>query len=100
MSKKSVIARNEKRKNICLEYFSVRKNLITKIKKSKTIEEKMILLEEFEKIPRDSSKTRIRNRCAITGRPRGYFRYFGLCRNAFRDFAHKGFIPGIIKSSW
>lgn len=56
--------------------------------------------EELQKLPRDSSPTRLRNRCALTGRPRGYMRKFGVCRNVFRDLALSGRIPGVRKSSW
>ncbi len=51
-------------------------------------------------LPRDSSRVRHRNRCALTGRPRGFLRKFGLCRNQFRDLALKGELPGVTKSSW
>ncbi|WP_259289728.1 30S ribosomal protein S14 [Candidatus Nasuia deltocephalinicola] len=55
---------------------------------------------DFQKIPRNSNPTRIRNRCYITGRPRGVFRRFGLSRCMIKDLAFKGFIPGLFKSSW
>jgi small subunit ribosomal protein S14 len=54
----------------------------------------------LSKLPRDSSAVRLRNRCHITGRPRGYIRQFGICRNLFRDWALNGKIPGVTKSSW
>jgi small subunit ribosomal protein S14 len=56
--------------------------------------------EELQKLPRNSSKVRQRNRCQITGRPRGYMRQFGLCRNQFREMALAGKIPGVTKCSW
>ena len=52
------------------------------------------------KLPRNSSRVRLRNRCALTGRPRGYYRKFGLCRNMLRELAHRGELPGVTKSSW
>lgn len=54
----------------------------------------------LDKLPRNSSVVRLRNRCQITGRPRGYMRYFGICRNTFRDMALDGKIPGVRKASW
>ncbi|RDW17660.1 30S ribosomal protein S14 [Oceanobacillus arenosus] len=56
--------------------------------------------EELRKLPRDSSSTRLHNRCSVTGRPRGYIRKFGMSRIALRELAHKGRIPGVKKSSW
>jgi small subunit ribosomal protein S14 len=56
--------------------------------------------DALQKLPRNSSKTRIRNRCMLTGRPRGYIRQFGLCRNQFRELALSGRIPGVKKASW
>ncbi len=55
---------------------------------------------KFQKLPRDSSPVRLRNRCALTGRPRGVYRKFGLGRNKLRDLAMKGEVPGVIKASW
>ncbi len=57
-------------------------------------------LGELDAMPLNSSKVRLRNRCMLTGRPRGYLRDFGLCRNQFRDLAVKGHIPGLRKASW
>jgi small subunit ribosomal protein S14 len=54
----------------------------------------------IQKLPRNSSPVRLRNRCSITGRPRGYMREFGICRNVFREMASFGLIPGIKKASW
>jgi small subunit ribosomal protein S14 len=56
--------------------------------------------EALDKLPKNSSAVRLRNRCQITGRPRGYMRYFGICRNTFRDMALDGMIPGVSKASW
>ena len=55
---------------------------------------------QIEKLPRDSNPIRLRNRCNLTGRPRGYYRKFGLSRIALRELANKGFIPGVTKASW
>jgi small subunit ribosomal protein S14 len=56
--------------------------------------------DALQKLPRNSSKVRVRNRCQLTGRPRGYMRQFGLCRNQFRELALEGRIPGVKKASW
>lgn len=56
--------------------------------------------KKFQSLPRDSSPSRIRNRCRITGRPHGFYRKFGLARNKLRESAMQGFIPGLVKSSW
>jgi len=56
--------------------------------------------EALDKLPRDSSAVRLKNRCQLSGRPRGYMRYFGVCRNVFRDMALDGKIPGVRKASW
>lgn len=56
--------------------------------------------EALDKLPRNSSSVRQKNRCALTGRPKGYMRKFGLCRVVFRDMAHSGLIPGVTKASW
>ena len=56
--------------------------------------------EGLQKLPRNASPTRLRNRCSVTGRPRGYMRDFGISRNVFREMASKGLIPGVTKASW
>lgn len=65
-----------------------------------SIEEKYAVLSEFEKLPRDSARVRISRRCRITGRARGVYRKFGICRNILRELAMKGEVPGLVKSSW
>jgi small subunit ribosomal protein S14 len=65
-----------------------------------SLEETFSLNEKLQKLPRNSSRIRLRNRCWKTGRPRGYFRFFGLCRNALRELANDCFLPGITKASW
>ena len=100
MAKKSMLEREKKRKTLVLRYATKRKLLVDELKKATTLESIFELSEKLQKLPRNSSKVRVRNRCWKTGRPRGYFRYFGLCRNAFRELAHDCFLPGIIKASW
>jgi small subunit ribosomal protein S14 len=93
--------RNEKRKNISLKYEKKRISLKNLIKENRGNTEKVFMLsQELALLPRSSSKTRVTNRCFITGRPRGNYRRFGLCRNEVRRLASFAEIPGIKKSSW
>lgn len=89
MAKKSVIARQRKREATVAKYADKR----AKLKAEGN-------WEELQKLPRNASPVRLHNRCALTGRPRGYMRKFGVCRNVFRELAVEGKIPGIRKSSW
>jgi small subunit ribosomal protein S14 len=100
MAKKSMLEREKKRKELVKKYSEKRKIIGNKLKLAKTLDEIFDLNEKLQKLPRNSSKTRIRNRCWKTGKPRGYFRYFGLCRNALRELAHDCLLPGVIKASW
>lgn len=89
MAKKSVIARNNKRAKLVQKYAKKRAEL-------KAAGD----YEALQKIPRNASPVRLKNRCAITGRPRGYMRSFGLSRIKFRELANEGKVPGVKKSSW
>ena len=89
MARKSLIAREVKRARLVTKYAALRKQLKEEGK-----------WDELDKLPRNSSKKRLHNRCKLTGRPKGYMRRFGLCRNVFRDMALSGKIPGVTKSSW
>jgi small subunit ribosomal protein S14 len=89
MAKKSVIARETKRRKVVAQYAERRAQLKAEGN-----------YEELQKLPRNASPVRLHNRCSLTGRPRGYIRKFGLSRNMFREFALDGKIPGIRKSSW
>ena len=89
MAKESMKARQRKREAMVARYAEKR----AKLKAEGNY-------EELQKIPRNSSPVRLRNRCKITGRPRGYMRVFGVCRNQFRQLASDGKIPGVTKSSW
>lgn len=100
MTKKSILARQKKREYLVNKYSEKRKQLSNLILKTKSVPEKFHIYKKLQKLPRNSSKVRLRNRCWTTGRPRGYFRFFGLCRNIIRCFGHQGFLPGIIKASW
>ena len=101
MAKKSKIAKNERRKVLVDRYAEQRAELVAIIKDPETnYDAKREAYAKLAKLPRDSSATRYRNRCGVTGRPRGYFRKFGMSRLALRELAHNGELPGIRKSSW
>lgn len=100
MAKKSMLERENKRKNLAAKYFKIRKELLLKLKSVNSLNEKLELNERLQKLPRNSSSIRLRNRCWKTGRPRGFFRFFGLCRNAIRELAHDCYLPGVTKASW
>lgn len=100
MAKKSMIEREKKRIQLTKKYSEKRSNLIQEYKKEKNFNLKLDIHAEIQKLPRNSSKTRIRNRCWKTGRPRGVFRDFGLSRHVFREMAHQCLLPGVTKSSW
>lgn len=89
MAKKSKVVKEKKRQEIVAKYADLRRELKAKGD-----------YEALQKLPRGSSPTRLKSRCELTGRPRGYLRKFKLSRIAFRELAHKGQIPGITKSSW
>ena len=96
-----MIAREEKRKKLVVTYAAKRKELARIISAADTsgVDQFQAMIE-LQKLPRDSSPSRKRNRCAITGRPRGNYRKFGLCRNKLREVIMRGEAPGVVKSSW
>ena len=101
MAKKSKIARNEQRKATVAKYAARRVELVKVLKDpNATLEEKYEAQRKISRMPRDASATRIKNRCALTGRPRSYYRKFGLSRIALREEALNGNLPGVVKSSW
>ncbi len=101
MAKTSKIKKNEQRRAIVAKYAARRAELKAIIKNPKTSEEKRAdAYAALRKMPRDASPVRIRNRCAMSGRPRAFVRQFGLSRIAFRDMSLAGFIPGVRKASW
>ena len=101
MAKKSSIVKNLKRQRLVELYSSKRSELLSIIKDPKTsIEVKRLAYMKIEKLPKNANPIRIRNRCNLTGRPRGYYRKFGLSRIALRELASKGRIPGVKKASW
>jgi small subunit ribosomal protein S14 len=100
MAKKSMIEREKKRILLHKKYALKRSSLLEKYQNEKSFNLKLELHSKVQKLPRNSAKTRIRNRCWKTGRPRGYFRDFGLSRNVIREMAHQCLLPGVTKSSW
>ncbi len=101
MAKISIINRNEKRIKLVKKFAEQRLALFKVINDSKHSEDERNLARvTLQNLPRDSSPVRVRNRCSLTGRPRGVYSKFGLGRNKLREIAMSGKIPGIIKASW
>ena len=101
MAKTSLKQREEKREKLVAKYAKKRAELKAIIDDAKRSDEERYLARlEVQKLPRNANPTRLRNRCALTGRPRGTFRMFGLGRNKIRELAFKGDIPGLVKASW
>ena len=101
MAKLAVVLRQQKRVKTVAKFKAKRAQLLEVIYDSRATEEaKETARAKLQKMPRDASPVRLRNRCALTGRPRGVYRKFGLGRNKLRDLALKGEVPGIIKASW
>lgn len=101
MTRLALIERENKRTHLVAKYAAKRKALFDVINdSSKSDEEKFEARLALQKLPRNSAPTRHRNRCALTGRPRGTFRKFGLARNKLRQLALKGDVPGVTKASW
>jgi small subunit ribosomal protein S14 len=101
MAKLALINRNEKRKKLVAKFAKKRDALQAIIDDPKASDETRYEARlKIQALPRNANKTRIRNRCALTGRPRGVYRKFGLGRNKLREFAMRGEVPGIVKASW
>jgi small subunit ribosomal protein S14 len=100
MAKKSMIEREKKRIKLYSKYKLKRATLIKNYQDANSFSLKLALHSKLQQLPRNSAKTRIRNRCWKTGRPRGVFRDFGLSRHVFREMAHQCLLPGVTKSSW
>ena len=101
MAKLSLINRDEKRRGLVKKYAKKRAMLVAIMNNTKmSDDDRMAARLKVQALPRNANPTRLRNRCAITGRPRGYFRKFGLGRNKLREFAMRGEVPGIVKASW
>jgi small subunit ribosomal protein S14 len=101
MAKKSAVEKNEHRRRLVERYRARRAELRKVVKaRDRAPEERFEATLALARLPRNSSATRVRNRCLLSGRPRGYYRKFGLSRIALRDLASEGQIPGCVKASW
>jgi small subunit ribosomal protein S14 len=100
MAKKSMIEREKKRQGLVAKYAQKRETLKEQMIGAASQEERMDLHRQLQRLPRNSAPNRVRNRCWVTGRSRGYFRDFGLSRHVLREMAHEGLLPGVTKSSW
>jgi small subunit ribosomal protein S14 len=101
MAKTSVTVRNERRKELAARYYTRRQELVAIVKNPKTTpEDRAVAYAKLRKLPRNSAAIRIRNRCSMSGRPRGVESFFGLSRIALRDMALAGLLPGVRKASW
>ncbi|HEV3397098.1 MAG TPA: 30S ribosomal protein S14 [Xanthobacteraceae bacterium] len=101
MAKKSSIEKNNRRRKLAKKY-SGRRSRLKALARDKALpmEERFAAALKLAQVPRNSSKTRIRNRCEVTGRPRGFYRKLKMSRIALRDLGSQGLIPGLVKSSW
>jgi small subunit ribosomal protein S14 len=100
MAKKSMIEREKKRQHLVDKFAQKRHDLKDQIAKSDSPQERFELQLQLQQLPLNSAPTRLRNRCWMTGRPRGFYRDFGLSRHVLREMAHQGLLPGVVKSSW
>jgi small subunit ribosomal protein S14 len=101
MAKTSSVEKNNRRRKMVKQYANKRAKLKAVIQdKSVTIEERFAAQLKLAELPRNSAKTRIRNRCEVTGRPRAYYRKLKMSRLALREMSNQGLIPGMVKSSW
>ena len=100
MAKRSMIEREKKRIKLTQKYALKRETLLQQYRNSEDFNLKLEIHSKIQKLPRNSSKIRIRNRCWKTGRPRGYYRDFGVSRHVLREMAHQCLLPGVQKSSW
>ena len=95
-----MIEREKKRIRLEKKYATKRNTLLSEYQNEQNFAKKLELHSKIQNLPRNSAKTRIRNRCWKTGRPRGVFRDFGISRHVFREMAHQCLLPGVTKSSW
>ena len=95
-----MIEREKKRQKTVAKYAQKRQDLLDQFSNADSQQERLDLHRQIQQLPRNSARTRVRNRCWMTGRPRGYYRDFGLSRHVLREMAHQGLLPGVVKSSW
>ena len=100
MAKQSMIQREKKRERLIAKHLPKRESLKESLKVAGSFQERLALYKKFERIPRNSSPSRQRNRCWVTGRSRGFYKDFGLSRHVLREMGNEGLIPGLKKSSW
>ena len=100
MAKKALIARQTKRQKLVQKYAAKRLEFKERLRAAESIREVVTIQREFQGLPRNSAPVRLHNRCSKTGRPKGYYRDFGLSRHVLREMAHQGLLPGVRKSSW
>ena len=95
-----MIEREKKRQKLVDQYADKRAALLEDFQNAPNQQQKVAIHRLIQQLPRNSAPTRLRNRCWVTGRPRGVYRDFGLSRNVMREWAHQGLLPGVVKSSW
>lgn len=100
MANKAMIQRELKRQRLVMKYVKKRAMIKQQIREAASLKEKLDLHRKLQQLPKNSSPVRLHNRCSVTGRPKGYFRDFGLSRHVLREMAHEGLLPGVKKASW
>lgn len=100
MANKAMIQREFKRQRLVMKYAQKRALLKAALKTASSLKDKLTIQRQFQQLPRNSAPVRLHNRCTVTGRPRGYYRDFGLSRHVLREMAHDGLLPGVRKASW
>lgn len=100
MAKESILQRQIKREKLVKKYKNKRSELLSNFFLAPSLRKKLAIHKKLEKLPRDSIQVRLRNRCWRTGRGRGIYKDFGLCRHMIREMAHNCLLPGIYKASW
>ena len=100
MAKKCFIEREKKRRVLVSKYANLRSHLKNERNNAVSLRAKLDFQAALQDLPKNSSPGRLRNRCIVTGRPRGFYRDFGLSRHVLREYAQQGFLPGLVKSSW
>jgi small subunit ribosomal protein S14 len=100
MAKKSILQRELLKEKLVNKFLIKRKYILKQLKKVNKLNILFLLYKKIQKLPKNSNKIRLRNRCWKTGKARGYYSFFGLCRNIIKNSAYNCILPGLIKSSW
>lgn len=100
MANKAMIQRELKRQKLVMKFAKKRAIIKEQLEQASSLKEKLAFHRKLQKLPRNSSPVRLHNRCLVTGRPKGYYRDFGLSRHVLREMAHEGLLPGVRKASW